>query len=196
MDSCYNVLHFSGQAKINESAVKLALNLLDHLCAATDSTILYLWHPSQAGIERGDNSGWSVAWHNTPRARLSITPADKSNDAYELKVEKRNNSRVGERLTLHWHDGCCFRPQNSVARIRVKSFWMRALSWRSRQPKTAVPSPGKGSCNTGNSVILRGPSGFTVSNQDVKEQLERAVYEKKAALHERLRKTDRRILSL
>ena len=104
-DSCYNLLHFAGQTKINESAVKAALNLLDYLCAATDSTMLYLWHPSQAGQERGDASGWSVAWHNTPRARLSLSKADKTQDAFELKVEKRNNGPSGGIITLHWRDG-------------------------------------------------------------------------------------------
>jgi RecA-family ATPase len=104
-DSCYNVLRFVGQAKINETAVKAALNLLDHLCAVTNSTMLYLWHPSQAGIERGDASGWSVAWNNTPRARLSISRDRKSRDAFDLKVEKRNNGPTGDTITLHWHDG-------------------------------------------------------------------------------------------
>lgn len=105
LDSTYNVLRFTSQAKINETAVKAALNLLDHLCAATDSTILYLWHPSRAGMERGDASGWSVAWENTPRARLSISRVENSTEAFTLKVEKRNNGPTGEQITLHWTDG-------------------------------------------------------------------------------------------
>jgi hypothetical protein len=106
-DSTYNVLRFVGQAKINETAVKTALNLLDHLAAATDSTVLYLWHPSQAGLERGDASGWSVAWNNTPRARLSLSQApDKEGPGmFYLKVEKRNHGKAGDTLPLQWRDG-------------------------------------------------------------------------------------------
>ena len=104
-DSCYNVLRFTGQAKINETSVKAALNVLDYLCTTTDSTMIYLWHPSQAGQERGDASGWSVAWHNTPRARLSLTMDSKARDVFDLKVEKRNNGPAGGVLTLHWKDG-------------------------------------------------------------------------------------------
>ena len=104
-DSTYNILRFAGQTKINESAVKAALNLLDYLCAATDSTMIYLWHPSQAGQERGDASGWSVAWHNTPRARLSLSKDREAADAFKLKVEKRNNGPEGAEITLHWRDG-------------------------------------------------------------------------------------------
>ncbi len=70
LDSTYQVLRFVGQAKINENAVMQALTVLDDICGKTNSSILYLWHPSQAGQERGDASGWSVGFVNAPRARL------------------------------------------------------------------------------------------------------------------------------
>jgi RecA-family ATPase len=104
-DSTYNILRFTGQAKINETMVKEAINLLDNFCAATDSTMLFLWHPSQAGQDRGDASGWSVAWHNAPRARLSLAKDREAPDAFKLKVEKRNNGPQGAEITLHWQDG-------------------------------------------------------------------------------------------
>jgi hypothetical protein len=58
-----------------------------------------------AALECGDASGWSVAWHNTPPARLSLTAIKDTNDAFELKVEKRNNGPKGKPLTLRWADG-------------------------------------------------------------------------------------------
>jgi len=70
VDSTYNFLCFTGATKIDETLVKKALYLLDRLCAETNSTLVYLWHPSQAGQERGNASGWSVAWENAPRARF------------------------------------------------------------------------------------------------------------------------------
>jgi RecA-family ATPase len=104
-DSTYNVLRFGGQAKINEASVMLGIGVLQRLCNETDSTVLALWHPSQAGQERGDSSGWSVAWHNAPRARLSLTPVKNSDDAYDLKTEKRNHGPKGKAITLYWSDG-------------------------------------------------------------------------------------------
>jgi RecA-family ATPase len=105
LDSTYNAVRFAGAAKINEGAVMNGIALLQHLCDTTDSTVLALWHPSVAGQERGDASGWSVAWHNAPRARLSLTAIKDSDSTYELKVEKRNHGAKGKPLTLHWSDG-------------------------------------------------------------------------------------------
>ena len=101
-DGTYNVLRFMGQAKVNETSVMFAVGILQRLCDETDSTMLSLWHPSQAGQDRGDSSGWSVAWHNAPRARLSLTRVEKN---FQLKVEKRNNGPDGETLALCWSDG-------------------------------------------------------------------------------------------
>lgn len=105
VDSTYNVLRFEGSAKINEGGVKAAIGLLQRLCDEADSTLLVLWHPSQSGQDRGDASGWSVAWHNAPRARLSLSSVKEDGEAFTLKVEKRNHGAKGEPITLHWSQG-------------------------------------------------------------------------------------------
>lgn len=105
LDSCYNALRFEGAAKINEGSVLAGIGLLQRLCNEANCTVLVLWHPSQAGQERGDASGWSVAWHNAPRARLSLSPVKDTEDAFELRVEKRNHGAKGKPLTLFWSDG-------------------------------------------------------------------------------------------
>lgn len=105
VDSVYNAFDFRGKAKINEPSVKAAIELLNALCRETDCTMIGLFHPSQAGQDRGDASGWSVAWHNTPRARLSIAAVNDRDDTFQLKVEKRNNGRKGSPIELHWSDG-------------------------------------------------------------------------------------------
>jgi RecA-family ATPase len=113
-DSAYNVLQFIGNAKINEALVKASIEALSQLCRDTDSTMILLWHPSQAGQARGDSSGWSVAWHNAPRARLSLNEkkdGDRTIEGlYELRVEKRNNAAKGEPLLLRWDDGVLSPP--------------------------------------------------------------------------------------
>jgi hypothetical protein len=116
IDSTYNAVRFVGSAKINEGAVMAGIGLLQRLCDETDSTILALWHPSQAGQERGDASGWSVAWHNAPRARLSITAVKDAEGTYELKVEKRNHGPKGKPITLHWSEGVLLpRTETAIA---------------------------------------------------------------------------------
>jgi len=179
MDSCYNVLRFTGNTKINETAVKMALNILDHLCVATDSTILYLWHPSQAGIERGDSSGWSVAWHNTPRARLSIMPVERSSDTYELKVEKRNNGRVGERLTLHWHNGVLLPTVELGGKDQGELLLEACIRLALDCADGGEPIKRQKKLPYFQLLAIEKEVGFTVTNNDVKEQLDKAVYLKK-----------------
>jgi hypothetical protein len=106
LDSCYDYAKFVGKAKISEDAtngfVKIALQ---RLCDEADATLLVIWHPSQAGSSRDDMSGWSVAWHNAPRARIAIeTEADKP-DEIIVKTVKRNHSARGEPMKLRFHNG-------------------------------------------------------------------------------------------
>ena len=97
LDGTYNMLRFAGQAEDQRdlcagrhqaAAAPLHLHRLDGASR--------LWHPSQAGQERGDASGWSVAWHNAPRAAEPGRPSRGREDAFELKVEKRNHGAKGE----------------------------------------------------------------------------------------------------
>jgi hypothetical protein len=125
LDSTYNALRFAGAAKINEGAVMAGIGLLQRLCDETNSTLLVLWHPSQAGQERGDASGWSVAWHNAPRARLSLTPVKDTEDAFDLKVEKRNHGPKGKPLTLHWSDGVLL-PYTETDTVEHKAAFLNA----------------------------------------------------------------------
>lgn len=124
LDGTYNALHFRGAAKINEAAVYGAIALLQRLADETDSSIVALWHPSVAGQERGDASGWSVAWNNAPRARLSLV-AGKSEDTYELRVEKRNHGPKGQPLTLHFDNGALL-PRSEIAQADHETRFLEA----------------------------------------------------------------------
>jgi hypothetical protein len=127
LDSCYDFVRFAGRAKIDEGAVNAFIKtVLQQLCTETGTTLLALWHPSQSGQERGDASGWSVAWHNAPRARLSVTPVKDSEDAFELKVEKRNHGPKGKPLTLHWSDGVLL-PRSESATAEGETQLERAV---------------------------------------------------------------------
>jgi RecA-family ATPase len=126
VDSCYNFLRFIRSAKIDEGAVNGAIGTLQRFCLECDCTVIMLWHPSQAGQERGDASGWSVAWHNAPRARLSITALKDADDAFDLKAEKRNHDRRGQTITLYWSDGVLL-PRTETAAGEQKGHFMRSV---------------------------------------------------------------------
>ena len=103
IDSLYNALHFTQQAKIDEASVKVCINWLDQQCRLYDFSGLMLQHPSARGRTEG-HAGYSEAWNNAPRVRLNIAQI-KDSDIYELKVVKRNNSQAGASLKLVWADG-------------------------------------------------------------------------------------------
>ena len=105
IDSAYDFVRFTGRAKVDEDAVNYFVKVvLQGLCDLTDSTILIPWHPSQAGSERATMDGWSVAWHNAPRARLALVAA-REPDTYELSVAKRNHGPKGQPIKLRFHHG-------------------------------------------------------------------------------------------
>ncbi|MCH7651399.1 MAG: AAA family ATPase, partial [Nitrospinae bacterium] len=105
LDSCYDFVRFEGSAKVNEDVVNVFVKVvLGGFCRDTNSTLLVTWHPSYAGQERGDGSGWSVAWHNAPRVRDQIKRKGDG-DAFELTAVKRNHGAFPQPLTLHYSDG-------------------------------------------------------------------------------------------
>lgn len=110
LDSTYNTLKFIGPTKSDETLVREALGHLDTLCEETDSTILYLWHPSYAGQGRGDASGWSTAWNDAPRQKLSITRQTSKDGTttavFRLKNEKHSDGPDGHYLDFVYDDGC------------------------------------------------------------------------------------------
>ena len=174
-DSTYNVLRFTGQSKINETAVKQAIELLNYLCRATNSTMLFLWHPSQAGQERGDSSGWSVAWNNTPRARLSLSAVKNTEGAYLLAVEKRNNGPKGQPITLHWNDGVLL-PRSEVDTAQQSTLFLEACI------KVAAMSAENGAPITQQRKLfgwqideIERDAGYRPSQPEIKEELARAV---------------------
>ncbi len=111
LDSAYDFVRFAGRAKIDEDAVNYFIKVvLQGICDRTDSTLIIPWHPSQAGSSRGEMDGWSVAWHNAPRARLAISESKEIADAFELKAVKRNHAPKGPPITLRFDDGALLPP--------------------------------------------------------------------------------------
>ncbi len=103
LDSTYDVIDFAGSTKNSDAHVRTVIRMLDRLCRSTDTTILCLWHPSRAGMARGDEGGFATAWDNTPRNAIAITEIEE--DRYELAAKKRNDMAKGQPLLLCWSEG-------------------------------------------------------------------------------------------
>ncbi len=179
LDSTYNVLEFRGNAKINEPAVKAAIELLNRICRETDSTIVFLWHPSQAGQERGDASGWSVAWHNAPRARLSLSRAKNGEaiieGAFDLKVEKRNNAGPVPPMTLHWDAGVLLPITGLDAAEQSSRFHEAVVAAALKAVDVGVPLQRKARASDWVLLDIERVTGRRPSQRDLKQELERAI---------------------
>lgn len=105
LDSTYDVIDFAGATKNSDNHVRTVIRMLDKLCRQTDSTIVCLWHPSRAGMGRGDEGGFSTAWDNAPRNAISIKPVEGEENTFSLQAEKRNNLAPGSPLFLRWTEG-------------------------------------------------------------------------------------------
>ena len=106
LDSAYDFARWTGKTKVEEDSVNWFVKVfLQGLCDQCDATLLIPSHPSQAGSEREDMSGWSVAWHNAPRARWGLKAARDIEDAFELSVTKRNHGRKADPVLLRFHEG-------------------------------------------------------------------------------------------
>lgn len=114
LDSTYDVVDFVGSTKNSDNHVRQVIRNFDRLCRRTDTTILCLWHPSRAGMSRGDEGGFATAWDNTPRNVISIKPMEEE-DAFELTAEKRNNIAKFTPIVLQWKDGALIRASADTA---------------------------------------------------------------------------------
>jgi hypothetical protein len=179
IDGTYNALRFVGSAKINEGAVMAGIALLQRLCLEADCTILALWHPSQAGQERGDASGWSVAWHNAPRARLSLSAVKDREDAFELKVEKRNHGPKGQPTTLYWCDGVLL-PRTEVSTADQRSRFLDAcVEVAEEAANSGQPIRKQARLNTWMLDHIEAACGYRPPEREVKEALAKALHEQR-----------------
>jgi hypothetical protein len=173
-DSTYNILHFTGQTKNNETCVKLALSLLDRLCLETDSTMLYLFHPSYAGQERGDASGYSTAWHDAPRARLSITQIAGTPGAYNLKAEKRNDGTQGN-LTLYWRDFVLLPLSDMDAADQTSRLFEACVAVALKAHEYGTPIQKQRNVEKWIKDEIERAAGLRPSEKEIKDQLASAV---------------------
>ena len=100
-----NVAHlFAGNENIRNQVAAFC-NLLNHLAADANASVLFIGHPNKAG----DSFSGSTAWENQVRSRIFLDrPQDGEDgpidpDARQLSRVKANYARVGEALPFRWH---------------------------------------------------------------------------------------------
>jgi hypothetical protein len=106
LNNVYDAVQFMGNAKIIEAPVVRTIAALADLGRSTDTTVLGIYHPSRAGMGRGDMTANSTAWENRVRGYIIMKHSEDIDGAVEIQTTKRNNGpRMGEPMLLKWEDG-------------------------------------------------------------------------------------------
>ena len=176
LDSAYDFARWTGKTKVEEDSVNWFIKtFLKGICDQCDATLLIPWHPSQAGSEREDMSGWSVAWHNAPRARWALKAAKDVEDAFELSVTKRSHGQKAEPILLRFHEGALLPAvdipddgkavfaRRAVVAAAVRAAEVGTPLTQQRNPPAWVLTEVSKAC------------GRSVSVREVKDQLQAAV---------------------
>lgn len=169
LDSAYDFARFNGRAKVSEDAVNHYIKVtLAGICSQADATLLIPWHPSQAGSSRGEMDGWSVAWHNAPRARLAISEAKDVRDCYTLEVVKRNHAAKGPPVTLIYHEGALVPAQTITSGVPIRDI---VVCLAKQAAELGAPITKRRNIPDGFQEALRTQAGPGVSGKDIKKHL-------------------------
>jgi hypothetical protein len=116
-DSLFNVVDFRGASKNSDDCAKHVVQTLDHWCDIFNASILAPFHPSRAGVQRGD-TGYSPVFDNAPRQVLAIKETIRREKGtrgqgyqtvptglYEFKIGKWNNGKQGRSVVLQFENG-------------------------------------------------------------------------------------------
>ncbi len=173
LDSAYDFARFNGRAKISEDAVNYYIKVvLAGICTAADATLLIPWHPSQAGSSRGEMDGWSVAWHNAPRARLAISANKDVTDCFTLEVVKRNHSARGEPMTLTFHEGALVPVEAVKPSVDIRDLVVRLAK---QAAEKAMPETRRGPMSEWLHQEVRRVTARDLSDKQIKGYLNNAV---------------------
>jgi hypothetical protein len=176
LDSLPDYVRYIGKAKLDEGAVNAVIKgPLTKLCQECDCTILTIRHPSQAGQERGDQSGWSVAHNNSIRSRLSLVRVERGRDTFTLTREKTNHSAAGKTWTLTYSEGALVAPDGirdaeQSARVYDAVIEVAIAEALAGQPFTTQKNPLPSQIDR-----IAEACGVRLTGKDIKDKLSIAV---------------------
>ncbi|QWG16127.1 AAA family ATPase [Bradyrhizobium sediminis] len=128
------------------------VSLFRRLAQDVDAAVLLLDHPSLSGITSGTGRGGSMDWQNATRARLHLETVtnDDGTTGRVLEMKKSNYGPAGEKVTLHWEDGCFVMegsapaPQLAAAQAGADQRYLECLDAMTAQGRNVCPAPGRG----------------------------------------------------
>ncbi len=177
LDSCYDYARFAAHAKIDEHAVNAFVKqVLGGLCVEADASILALSHPSQAGIDRGDGAGWSVAWVNAPRARLGLRKSTTAGGPFTLKVEKRNHGQDGEEIPLYWSNGALLPAESMDSDDKASRLRDACVSLVASCAQQGDPVQKQRKLQKWQIDLVESAVGFRPSDADIKNEIGLAAH--------------------
>ena len=98
---------FGGDEIKRDQVRRYVQGCLGRLGKEIGGTVIFLAHPSQAGLKTRKGTGGSTAWNNSVRSRLYLDDEenDKTGDFRRLTKMKANYGKPGEYFTLRWEAG-------------------------------------------------------------------------------------------
>lgn len=170
LDSTYDVVDFLGSTKNSDNHVRAVIRLFDRACRKLDCTFICLWHPSRAGMSRGDEGGFATAWDNAPRNAVSIKPMEDA-DTFELRAEKRNNLAPGRPCVLQWIEGTLqVMSDDDATAIMLHEAAVEVALWAARQ---GMPIPMKAKPVSWVFEEMEKRTGRKLKVQDIRDLLAR-----------------------
>jgi RecA-family ATPase len=81
------------------------INLCSALAIAAGGSVVLISHPSRAGLADGSGYSGSTQWHNSVRARMTLTGTENGAGTRKLEFPKNSYGLAAEAVPLEWCDG-------------------------------------------------------------------------------------------
>jgi len=142
---------FAGNENYRDQVQPFVRVMLGGLCVISDAATMLLQHPSVSGIQEKLGRSGSTGWNNAGRWRLNFTfydTSDDTNDTRQLKTEKLNYGRRGEKFKVRWEKGV-FVPDlgtsttGQAANVSIDETFMCCLDVATAQGRTVSDSTGR-----------------------------------------------------
>lgn len=164
--------------------------MLGGLCVISDAATMLLQHPSVSGLKDDTGRSGSTGWNNAGRWRLNFTFCDGADDdigdTRQLKTEKLNYGRKGEKFKVRWENGVfvpvVFGPtperaaveavEKATAEAAVDNAFLSCLRTKIAQGITVGPNGGK---NYAPSLFADMPEANGFNSKAMKKAMERLL---------------------
>jgi RecA-family ATPase len=156
--------------------------MLGGLCVISDAATMLLQHPSVSGLKDDTGRSGSTGWNNAGRWRLNFTfcagAADDIDHTRQLKTEKLNYGRKGEKFKVRWEKGVFVpvvfgpTPERAAANAPIDVAFLNCLNVKIAQGIQVGPNAGK---NYAPSIFSRMPEASGYGSKALEGAMERML---------------------